>query len=122
VSNQQVNTEKIIPKESIKTKLNRPYPLLRDQADKVYTNAAKEHYSSEDLERLITQLQVGKRGFFEDKDHQFTVILKGVLCLADINTSVAQFVFNQYPFVESHIKKSFRNSKEWHAAQLSRRQ
>jgi hypothetical protein len=93
VSNQQVNTEKIIPKESIKTKLNRPYPLLRDQADKVYTNAAKEHYSSEDLERLITQLQVGKRGFFEDKDHQFTVILKGVLCLADINTSVAQFVY-----------------------------
>jgi hypothetical protein len=105
MSNHPVNTEKIIPKESIKTKLNRLYPLFRDHADQEYTKAAKEHYSSEDLERLITQLRVGKRGFFEDKNHKFTVIQKGVLCLADINTSVAQFVFYQYPFVESHITK-----------------
>jgi hypothetical protein len=105
MSDHQVSTEKIVPKESIKTKLNRLYPLFRDHAEKAYINAAKEHYSREDLERLITQLRVGKRGFFEDNNHQFTVIQKGVLCLADINTSVAQFVFNQYPFVESHIKK-----------------
>jgi hypothetical protein len=85
--------------------LNRLYPLFSDHANKVCTNAAKDHYSSEDLDRLITELRAGKRGFFEDKNHDFTVIQKGVLCLADINTSVAQFVFNQYPFVESHIKK-----------------